>query len=66
MRPGLEEQPANVELAFTTDDVDDAVTTAIAAGCTPLAPAVVKPHGQTVAWVRDPWGTLIVLCTPMG
>lgn len=64
-RPGLDQQPANVELAFTTDDVEAAVATAEAAGCTVLAPATVKPHGQTVAWIRDPWGTLIELCTPI-
>ena len=64
-RPGPGEPPANVELAFTTDDVDAAVATAEAAGCTVLAPATVKPHGQTVAWIRDPWGTLIELATPI-
>lgn len=25
-----------------------------------------KPHGQTVAYVRDPDGFLIEICTPMG
>lgn len=65
-RPGLDEQPANIELAFTTDDVAGAVETAVAAGCTLLAAATDKPHGQTVAYVRDPWGTLIELCTPVG
>lgn len=64
-RPALTDQPANVELAFTTDDVDGAVATAVDAGCTLLAPATVKPHGQTVAWIRDPWGTLIELATPI-
>lgn len=65
-RPGLDEPPANVELAFTTDDVPGAVATALEAGCTLLAEPSVKPHGQTVAYVRDPWGTLVELCTPMG
>jgi catechol 2,3-dioxygenase-like lactoylglutathione lyase family enzyme len=65
-RPGLDEPPANVELAFTTGDVGGAVDTALAAGCTLLAEPTDKPHGQTVAYVRDPWGTLIELCTPMG
>ncbi len=65
-RPALTDKPANIELAFTTDDVDAAVATALDAGCTLLAPATVKPHGQTVAWIRDPWGTLIELCTPIG
>ncbi len=65
-RPSLDEKPANVELAFTTDDVEGAVDQAVAAGCVLLAPATVKPHGQTVAWIRDPWGTLIELATPIG
>ncbi|MBJ7472763.1 MAG: VOC family protein [Solirubrobacteraceae bacterium] len=65
-RPALTDKPANVELAFTTDDVDAAVANAVEAGCTLLAPATVKSHGQTVAWIRDPWGTLIELCTPIG
>lgn len=65
-RPGLDEQPANVELAFTTDDVTAAVQTAVGAGCTLLSEPETKPHGQTVAYVRDPWGTLIELCTPVG
>ncbi|MBJ7472567.1 MAG: VOC family protein [Solirubrobacteraceae bacterium] len=65
-RPALTDKPANVELAFTTDDVDAAVASAVAAGCTLLTPAAVQSHGQTVAWVRDPWGTLIELCTPIG
>jgi lactoylglutathione lyase len=65
-RPELDEPPANVELAFTTDDVPGAVATAIGAGCVLLAEPEDKSHGQTVAYVRDPWGTLIELCTPMG
>lgn len=65
-RPGLDEAPANVELAFTTEDVAGAVASAVDAGCTVLAEPAEKPHGQTVAYVRDPWGTLIELCTPIG
>ncbi len=63
-RPGLDEPPANIELAFTTADVAGATETALAAGCTLLAAPADKQHGQTVAYVRDPWGTLIELCTP--
>lgn len=65
-RPAPTAKPGNIELAFTTDDVDAAVAKAVAAGCTLLAPSTVKSHGQTVAYVRDPWGTLIELCTPVG
>ncbi|MDO9354549.1 MAG: VOC family protein [Solirubrobacteraceae bacterium] len=65
-RPSLDEQPANVELAFTTEDVPAGVERALAAGCTLLAAPEKKPHGQTVAWIRDPWGTLIEVATPIG
>lgn len=65
LRPPLSAPPANIELAFTTDDVPGAVERAVEAGCSLLATAADKPHGQTVAYVRDPWGTLIELCTPV-
>lgn len=65
-RPSLEDKPANIELAFTTDDVAGAVERAVEAGCSLLAKPVDKPHGQTVAYVRDPWGTLIEIATPIG
>lgn len=65
-RPSLDDKPANVELALTTDDVAEAVDRAVAAGCTLLAAPTEKPHGQTVAWIRDPWGTLIEVATPIG
>ncbi|MEH3054281.1 MAG: VOC family protein [Patulibacter minatonensis] len=65
-RPPLSDPPSNVELAFTTDDVAAAVQEAVAAGCTLLSEPLHKSHGQTVAYVRDPWGTLIELCTPIG
>jgi lactoylglutathione lyase len=59
------ERPTNVELALVHDDVDGAYAHALAAGCTPLAPPADKPQGQRVAWVRDPFGTLIELATPV-
>lgn len=58
--------PANVEVALVFDDVGAAYHHALRSGCTPLAPPAVKPHGQTVAWVRDPFGTLLELCSPIG
>jgi lactoylglutathione lyase len=47
------------------DDVDAAHATALAAGCTPLSPPTDKPHGQRVAYVRDPFGTLVELATAL-
>jgi hypothetical protein len=38
---------------------------ALDAGCAPLATPVDKPHGQRVAFLRDPFGTLIEIGTPL-
>ncbi len=63
-RPG--ENPAAVEIALTTDDVDAAWSRATEAGASAVKPPEKKPWGQTVAWVRDLNGALVELCTPMG
>ena len=62
-RPG--EQPFNVELALVFDDVDAAFAHAVESGCTPLAEPKDKPQGQRVGWVRDPFGTLLEIATPL-
>jgi predicted enzyme related to lactoylglutathione lyase len=59
------ERPANVEIALVDEDVEAAYARALDAGCTALAPPSDKPQGQTVAFVRDPFGTLVELCTPL-
>lgn len=64
-RPGENEQPPNCELTLVADDVDAVYPTALRAGCTALAEPTDKPHGQRVAYVRDPFGTLLELGTPM-
>jgi predicted enzyme related to lactoylglutathione lyase len=58
-------QPANVEIALVAEDVDGAHARALEAGCTALAPPADKPQGQRVAYVRDPFGTLVELATPL-
>ncbi len=58
-------QPFNVELALVADDVDGAYARAIEAGCLSLAEPADKPQGQRVAYVRDPFGTLLELATPL-
>jgi lactoylglutathione lyase len=65
VRPAAADQPANVEITLVADDVDAALARALAAGCTLLAGAEDKPHGQRVAFVRDPFGTLVELGTPL-
>lgn len=54
------------EIAFTTDDVPAAVERAVAAGATLLQAPEVMPWGQTVAYVSDPEGFWVELCTAMG
>ncbi len=67
VRPAdLGEPPAAVELGFTTEDVAGAFARATVAGAVPVSAPVAKPWGQVVAYVRDPDGHLIELCTPMG
>ena len=58
--------PAGIEIGFITDDVPAAWEMALAAGATALAPPQTKPWGQTVAYVRDPEGMLVEICTPVG
>lgn len=58
-------QPPNMEIALVAEDVDGAYTRAIEAGCASLSAPADKPHGQRVAYVRDPFGTLVELATPL-
>src|SRR4051812_19377691 len=61
----LDGPPANVEIALVAEDVEGAYERALAAGCTSLAAPEDKPQGQRVAYVRDPFGTLVELATPL-
>jgi lactoylglutathione lyase len=64
-RAPLDGQPPNVELALVHEDVDAAFARALEAGCTELAEPHDEPRGQRVAYVRDPFGTLVELASPM-
>ncbi|MBP6116982.1 MAG: VOC family protein [Neisseriaceae bacterium] len=57
------EKPLGMELAFVTEDVTVAYERALAAGAVAVLVPVLKPWGQTVAYVRTPEGILIELCT---
>jgi lactoylglutathione lyase len=57
--------PAASEIAFATPDVQSAFERAIGAGAVSAAAPETKPWGQTVAYIRDPDGHLVELCTPM-
>jgi predicted enzyme related to lactoylglutathione lyase len=65
LRVAQADPPHSVEIALVADDVDGAYDGALAAGCTALRAPHDAPHGQRVAWVRDPFGTLVELATPM-
>ena len=64
-RAAGEGQPPNLEIALVADDVDGAYERALQAGCESLAEPKDKPQGQRVAYVRDPFGTLVELATPL-
>ena len=64
-RAPAEGPPPNVEIALVADDVDAAYARALEAGCASLSAPADKPQGQRVAWVRDPFGTLLELATPL-
>ena len=57
--------PAGFEVWIEAEDVPAALARAVAAGAEPVQEPVVKPWGQTVAYVRDPNGTLIELGSPV-
>jgi len=65
-RPADGAAPFNVELALVFDDPGAAFSRAVDAGCTALAEPEEQSHGQVVGWVRDPFGTLIEVCSPIG
>jgi lactoylglutathione lyase len=65
VRRGDGDPPPNVELALVHEDVDGAYRIALDAGCTSLSEPTDKPQGQRVAYVRDPFGTLLELATPL-
>jgi len=58
-------KPFAIEIGFATDNVERVYDKAVNEGAIPEAPAKRKPQGQTVAYVRDPDGFLIEICTPM-
>ncbi len=53
------------ELAFTTENVAEAVEKAVAAGAELVSEPAEMPWGQTIAYVSDLNGFLVELCTPI-
>lgn len=58
-------RPFGIEIGFTTDNVAGVVQQAVEAGAIVEEMPQTKPWGQEVAYVRDPDGFLIEICTPM-
>jgi lactoylglutathione lyase len=59
-----DKRPFNVELALVFDDPRAAFARAVENGASALAEPKEKPWGQVVAYVRDPFGTLLELASP--
>ena len=59
------QKPFGIEIGFATDNVENTLQTAIAAGATLVQQPKTKPWGQVVAYVRDLDGFLVEICTPM-
>jgi lactoylglutathione lyase len=59
-------KPFGIEIGFTTQDVEKVYNKAIDSGAIAVEKAKTKPWGQVVAYVKDPDGFLIEICTPMG
>ena len=64
-RSDVQQKPFGIEIGITTDDVQATFEQAVKAGAIPLEEASYKPHGQTVAYVRDPDGFLVEIFTPI-
>ena len=54
-----------LEIGFITDDVPTLFQKVVEAGYETILAPTQKPWGQVVAYVLDPDGHLIELCTPM-
>jgi lactoylglutathione lyase len=61
----INKKPFAIEIGFTTEDVEMTINAAVKAGATIVENTKAKPWGQIVAYVRDPDGFLIEICTPM-
>lgn len=61
----VKSKPFGMEIGFTTTEVEKVYDAAVKAGAIEVVKAKTKPWGQVVAYVKDPDGFLIEICTPM-
>ena len=57
-------RPFNVEVALIFDDPRAAFARAVENGASALSEPTEQPWGQVVAYVRDPFGTLVEIASP--
>ena len=65
LESSLQEKPFGIEIALITDNVKVVVENSLKNGASLLEEPIVKPWGQTVAYIRDIDGFLIELCSPI-
>lgn len=65
MESKKDQKPFGIELAFATEQINEYVQKALMAGATEVEKIKTKPWGQKVAYVKDPDGFLIEICTPV-
>lgn len=65
LESSLQEKPFGIEIALIADNVKDVVENSLKNGAMLLEEPIVKPWGQTVAYIRDIDGFLIELCSPI-
>lgn len=59
------QKPFAMEIGMVTDDVPGTLETALSAGASLVENPKTKPWGQVVAYVRDPEGFLVEICSPV-
>lgn len=65
LESSLQEKPFGIEIALIADNVKEVVENSLKNGALLLEEPIVKPWGQTVAYIRDIDGFLIELCSPI-
>ena len=61
----VDQKPNGIEMAFTTENIENDFNKAIKAGAMEYEPIIEKPWGQKVGYLRDINGFLIEICTPI-
>ena len=59
------DDPAGIEFTLVTPDVDAAFARAVGVGARALSEPHDEPWGQRVSYVRDPFGMLVGIASPM-